>query len=51
LVILDSIAYSENEKGPWVPMVKNTAVFKEPKRKHHEHDHHPHVEKLFTTQA
>ena len=51
LVVLDGVAYSENEKGPWVPMVKNTSLFKEPKRKHHNHDHRPHVEKLFTSQS
>jgi len=34
LVILDAVAYSSNEKGPWIPMKKTTAIFKEPKRKH-----------------
>jgi len=38
LVVLDAVAYSENPDGPWVPMVKSTSIFKEPKRrKEHKH--------------
>lgn len=40
LSILDGVAYSHNPKGPWVPMSKTTAIFKEPHRKQHkEHMH------------
>ena len=35
LVSLDGIAYSENPNGPWVPMVKSTRIFREPKKVHH----------------
>lgn len=33
LVVLDAVAYSTNEKGPWMPMSTTTAIFKEPERK------------------
>ena len=32
LVSIDGLAYSKNEKGPWVPMSTATSIFKEPKR-------------------
>ena len=35
LAILDGVAYANTPKGPWIPMVTSTAVFKEPKRYHH----------------
>lgn len=52
LVALDGVAYSENEKGPWVPMVISTKIFREPvKKQHHEEPHQPMRHKAFTTQA
>ena len=30
LVVLDGVAYSESENGPWHPMVIATSVFREP---------------------
>ena len=30
LVVLDGVAYSESENGPWRPMVVSTSVFREP---------------------
>ena len=38
LVILDAVAYSQNENGPWVPVLKSSNVFKEPKRKPKKHN-------------
>ena len=35
LVVLDGVAFSERPTGPWKPMKKTTALFKEPKRIHH----------------
>jgi len=32
LVALDGLAYSNKEDGPWIPMVKSTALFKAQKR-------------------
>lgn len=32
LVSLDGVAYSDNPRGPWVPVSKKTGIFKEPKR-------------------
>lgn len=32
LITLDGVAYSDNPKGPWVPVSKKTGIFKEPKR-------------------
>ena len=32
LVHLDGVAYSQNEKGPWIPMSTVTGIFREPKR-------------------
>ena len=28
LVVLDGLAYSNKKDGPWIPMVKSTALFK-----------------------
>ncbi len=50
LVVLDAVAYSENPDGPWVPMVKSTSIFKEPKRRK-EHKHQPMMHKAFTSQS
>jgi hypothetical protein len=33
LVVLDGVAYSESQKGPWVPMTTTTALFREPVKK------------------
>ena len=38
LIVLDGVAYSENPKGPWVPMTITTSIFREPNRKPHKHD-------------
>ena len=32
LVVLDGLAYSNKQDGPWIPMVKSTALFKQQKR-------------------
>jgi hypothetical protein len=36
LVVLDGVAYSEKITGPWVPMSTTTAIFREPKKHHHD---------------
>lgn len=53
LVVLDGVAFSESEKGPWVPMTVSTSIFKEPKRKHNgmPEPHQPMQYKMQTTQA
>ena len=52
IVTLDGVAYAEHEGGPWVPMVKATKIFKEPKRDHKRHpEHFTEDKKLFTTQG
>ena len=53
LVTLDGVAFSNDEKGPWVPMVKATAIFKEPRRKNRHEHRDPHFEdrKMFTAQS
>lgn len=33
LISLDGVAYSDNPKGPWIPVAKKTGIFKEPKRR------------------
>ena len=33
---LDGVAYATNPGGPWIPMVKTTKIFKEPKKKHND---------------
>ena len=35
LEVLDGVAYSNNPKGPWVPVQPTSKVFKEPRRHHH----------------
>ena len=53
VVTLDGVAYSESEKGPWVPMVKSTKIFKGIK-KDHKNSHKDHIfedRKMFTTQG
>lgn len=35
LVVLDGIAYSQNIKGPWVPVNKSTGIFNDFKKVHH----------------
>lgn len=39
LVVLDGVAWSNNPKGPWMPMTTTTSVFREPKRYHHSEMH------------
>ena len=39
LVVLDGVAYSEKITGPWVPMSTTTAIFREPKKHHHDFGH------------
>lgn len=39
LEVLDGVAFSERPDGPWIPMRKTTALFKEPKRVHHQLGH------------
>lgn len=39
LVVLDGVAYSEKITGPWVPMSTTTAIFREPKKYHHDFGH------------
>ena len=34
LVVLDGVAFSDNPKGPWVPMTVSTSIFREPKKHH-----------------
>lgn len=52
LQVLDAVAYSTNENGPWLPMSTTTAVFREPKRgdKHYE-SKQPMNHKMFTSQS
>ena len=38
LVVLDGVAWSDKPTGPWIPMKKTTAMFKEPRRRHHHMD-------------
>lgn len=40
LSTLDAVAYSTNPNGPWIPMSKTTAIFKEPHKKPHKHPVH-----------
>ena len=51
LVVLDGVAFSESEKGPWVPMTVTTSIFREPKRKHNRpaEPHQPMQYKMQTT--
>jgi len=51
LVVLDGVAFSESEKGPWVPMTVTTSIFREPHRKHNAptEQHQPMRYKAFTS--
>ena len=51
LVAIDGVAYSENERGPWVPMVISTKIFREPVKHKNSGPHQPMRYKAFTTQA
>ena len=51
LQVLDAVAYSKEPDGPWIPMKKSTAIFKEPNRHKHHHHHHPYAGKLMTSQS
>ena len=53
LVVLDAVAYSESEKGPWKPMTVATSIFREPQRKHNRQieEHQPMRRKAFTSQS
>ena len=53
LVVLDAVAYSESEKGPWKPMTVTTSIFREPQRKHNKptEEHQPMMYKAFTSQS
>ena len=53
LVVLDGVAYSESEKGPWHPMVVSTGVFREPQRTKQkpEEIHQPMKYKMITAQS
>lgn len=53
MVVLDGVAYSESQKGPWVPMKKSTRLFKEPVKKgpRKEEHHQPMKYKLMTSQS
>ena len=53
LVVLDGVAYSESEKGPWRPMVIATSVFREPQKVKvkPEEIHQPMKYKMITAQS
>ena len=52
LVVLDGVAYSESEKGPWIPVDKSTSIFKGDNKPKHQHEHHqPMQYKMFTSQS
>lgn len=53
MVVLDGVAYSESETGPWVPMTTTTALFREPVKKAQskEEEHQPMVYKPITSQS
>ena len=53
LVVLDGVAYSESEKGPWHPMVITTSVFREPQKTKvkPEEIHQPMKYKMITAQS
>ena len=53
LVVLDGVAYSESEKGPWHPMVVSTSVFREPQvtKQKPEEPHQPMKYKMITSQS
>lgn len=49
---LDGVAYRKEDRGRWIPMRTNTAIFKEPKpnKRHPNDEHQPMRAKAFTTQ-
>lgn len=53
LIVLDGVAFSENENGPWVPMTVSTSIFREPdkKRNRPEERHQPMRYKAVTSQS
>lgn len=51
LVVLDGVAFSESEKGPWTPMTVTTSIFREPDEKHHSEPHQPMRHKAVTSQS
>lgn len=52
LVVLDGVAYSNSENGPWVPMTTTTSLFREPtKGPIPNEQHQPMREKLMTSQS
>lgn len=53
MVVLDGVAFSQSENGPWVPMTVSTSIFREPSRKHNKpHEpHQPMREKAITSQS
>lgn len=53
LIILDAVAYSTQENGPWIPMTTSSRVFREPIKKKNTHpdDHEPMQEKVITSKS
>ena len=53
LVVLDGVAFSESDKGPWTPMTVTTSIFRESLRKkpRPEEPHQPMRYKAITTQG
>lgn len=53
LVVLDAVAYSTKEDGPWTQMVPTNRTFREPvkKRKIQDAEHAPMQEKVITSQS
>lgn len=52
LVILDGVAYSNSENGPWVPMTTTTALFRQPAKKPQPiEQHQPMRHKMMTSQS
>ena len=52
LVVLDGVAFSESEKGPWFPVRTTTSSFREPIKPQHKHEpHQPMRHKMFTSQS
>lgn len=54
LVVLDGVAYSESQKGPWHPMSSSTSIFREPKKRNidaEDAEHQPMQYKQITSQS
>ena len=55
LAVLDGVAYSNRQNGPWIPVSTSTSIFKEPKKGHNEFiedlRHQPPAYKQFTSQS